>query len=85
MIKLKDLLKESKRLNLFEQAEELNLGPIGLAAIYGDNRVTVANNNWQNNAQQLVDQINDAVADDFTFYKLPLLVLLQPLLRQLHI
>ena len=74
MIKLKDIIKESKRLNLFEQAEELNLGPIGLAAIYGDNRVTVANNNWQTGAQQLVDQINNAVADEYTLDNLQITV-----------
>jgi hypothetical protein len=74
MIKLKDLLEQAKVVKLQEQTEELNLGPIQLAAIYGNNRVQVANNNWQRNAQQLVDQINNAVANDFILNNLQITV-----------
>ncbi len=74
MIKLKDLLEQSKVVKLQEQTEELNIGPIQLAAIYDSNRVIVANDNWKRGAQQLVDQINNAVANDFILNNLQITV-----------
>ena len=75
MIKLKDLLEQSKVVKLQEQTEELNLGPIQLAAIYANNRViTIANDKQKGMHNKLVDQINNAVANNFILNNLQITV-----------
>ena len=58
MIKLKDLLKESKRLNLFEQ-EAINLPAVEFANVFNANYITINKGTWEKHAQTVVEQIQN--------------------------
>ena len=58
MIKLKDIIKESKRLNLFEQAA-INLPPVNFDKTFMNNYATVTPGSWEKTANQLIATLKD--------------------------
>ena len=58
MIKLKKLLKESKRLNLFEQ-EAINLPPVNFDKTFINNYAEVTAGSWEKLADQLIATLKD--------------------------
>ena len=58
MIKLKDIIKESNRLNLFEQAA-INLPPVNFDKTFMNNYATVTPGSWEKTANQLIATLKD--------------------------
>jgi len=58
MIKLKDIIKESNRLNLFEQTE-INLPAVYFDDVFLNNYITVNPGTWEKKANQLIATLKD--------------------------
>ena len=58
MIKLKDIIRESKRLNLFEQAA-IELPPVNFDKTFVDNYAEVTPGSWEGLANQLIATLKD--------------------------
>lgn len=58
MIKLKDIIKESKRLNLFEQ-EAINLPPVNFDKAFVNNYTEIEPGSWEKTANQLIATLKD--------------------------
>jgi hypothetical protein len=58
MIKLKELLKQSTRLNLFEQETE-QLPPVEFDDVFNNNYITINDGTWQKHANKVIEQIQN--------------------------